>query len=124
MSDKSLLNELYSQKNQIFNQISSLDNFRQGSFSPRYRKCGKPYCHCAQEGAKGHGPLWLVTRSVNGKTVSKTIPEDRVEKTFEQIESFHTFKDLIHQYTEINIKICDALLEEPMEASVEAKKRG
>jgi len=116
--------DLYHEKDHILDQIKSLDVFRQGSLSPRYRKCGKPYCHCAQEGSKGHGPVWFVTRSVQGKTKTKTIPADRVDETLTQIDKFHSYQDLVHQYTEVNIKICDALLEEPKEVSLEAKKGG
>lgn len=118
------LKDLIFEKDQILERIKSLGVFRQGSLSPRYRKCGKPYCHCAKPGSKGHGPVWFVTRSVKGKTKTKTIPADRVDDTFAQIDRFHTFQDMVHQYTEVNIKICDAQLEEPAEASIEAKKGG
>jgi len=118
------LKDLFIEKEQIFERIKNLPPFRQGSLSPRFRKCGKPYCHCAQPGSKGHGPVWFVTRSVKGKTKTKTIPTDRVDETFEQINSFHKFQELVHEYTEVNIKICDAQLEEPAEASSEAKKGG
>lgn len=118
------LKDLYHEKDHILDQIGRLGVFRQGSLSPRYRKCGRPYCHCAQEGSKGHGPVWFVTRSVRGKTNTKTIPADRLDETFTQIERFHTYQDLVHQYTEVNIQICDALLEESEEVSLEAKKGG
>ena len=124
MNQVTTIESLHSKKKQILQTISELGVFRQGSLSPRYRKCGKPYCHCAKEGSKGHGPLWMVTRAVEGKTVSKAIPPERVEKTFEQIETFHRFQDLIREYTEVNIKICDAHLESGKQASREAEKRG
>jgi len=44
------------------------------------------------------------------KTVSKAIPPEQVENTFAQIERFHQFQNLTHEYTEINIKICDEKL--------------
>jgi len=116
--------ELRRRKNQILQEISALNDFRQGSFSPRYRKCGKPYCHCAKEGAKGHGPLWIVTRAVEGKTVSKAIPKEYVERTFGQIDTFHKFRKLVHEYTEVNIKFCDDELDAGKQASREAEKRG
>ncbi|WP_165849584.1 DUF6788 family protein [Sphaerochaeta halotolerans] len=43
------LKDLFHEKDHILDQVKSLDVFRQGSLSPRYRKCGKPYCHCAQD---------------------------------------------------------------------------
>ena len=124
MNQVTTIESLHSKKKQILQTISELGVFRQGSLSPRYRKCGKPYCHCAKEGSKGHGPLWMVTRAVEGKTVSKAIPPERVEKTFEQIETFHQFQNLVREYTEVNIKICDAHLEAGKEASREAEKGG
>ncbi len=124
MNPKPAIEELHTKKKQILQTISELDDFRQGSLSPRYRKCGKPYCHCAKEGSKGHGPLWMVTRAVEGKTVSKAIHSEIVEKTFEQIETFHQFQDLVREYTEVNIKICDAQLASNKQTSQEAKKKG
>lgn len=121
---ENLIAKLNKQKEAILQQISELDDFRQGSLSPRYRKCGKPYCHCAKEGSKGHGPLWMTTRSVKGKTISKAIPKDKVDTTFKQIEVFHSFQNLVHDYIETNIHICDALLEQDKQASSEAKKKG
>ena len=124
MTQEAAITSLHERKRQILHAMSRLDDFRQGSLSPRYRKCGKPYCHCAQEGSKGHGPLWMVTRAVDGKTVSRAIPPERVDKTFEQIETFHQFQNLVREYTEVNIKICDAQLEAEKAASREAEKRG
>ena len=124
MNQENTGDQLRRRKKQILQEISALDDFRQGSLSPRYRKCGKPYCHCAKEGAKGHGPLWIVTRAVEGKTVSKAIPKEYVEKTFEQIDTFHEFQKLVHEYTEVNIRICDDELDAGKQASLEAEKRG
>jgi len=120
---ENVLTKLQVQKEAILQQIGELDEFRQGSLSPRYRKCGKPYCHCAKEGSKGHGPLWMTTRSSQGKTISKAIPQEKVETTFKQIDTFHQFQNLVREYIETNIKICDAQLEKEKTASQEAKKK-
>ncbi len=124
MAIEEILDKLQIQKDQILQKISELNDFRQGSLSPRYRKCGKSYCHCAKEGSKGHGPLWMTTRSVGGKTISKAIPKEKVDITFKQIDRFHQFQKLVHEYIKTNIKICDARLEEGKAASREAEKKG
>lgn len=124
MKMENLIDKLNKQKEDILQQIRELDDFRQGSLSPRYRKCGKPYCHCAKEGSKGHGPLWMTTRSVKGKTISKAIPKEKVDTTFKQIEVFHSFQNLVHEYIETNIKICDVKLDTNKQASLEAEKKG
>ena len=124
MNQENVLDKLQEQKEMILQKINELGDFRQGSLSPRYRKCGKPYCHCAKKGSKGHGPLWMITRSVSGKTVSKAIPREEVDTTFKQIDTFHQFQNLVREYIDANIKICDARLEEGKAASREAEKKG
>ena len=124
MNQENLSERLQVQKEKILQQIGELGDFRQGSLSPRYRKCGKSYCHCAKKGSKGHGPLWMTTRSIRGKTISKAIPREKVDTTFKQIDTFHQFQNLVHEYIEANIKICDVRLEEGKAASREAEKKG
>ena len=124
MNQGNVLDKLQIKKEKILQQIGELGDFRQGSLSPRYRKCGKSYCHCAKEGSKGHGPLWMTTRSVKGKTISKAIPIEEVDTTFKQIDTFHQFQNLVREYIETNIKICDARLEKGKAAFMEAKKKG
>ncbi|HRU77987.1 MAG TPA: hypothetical protein P5214_06350 [Rectinema sp.] len=46
------------------------------------------------------------------KTVSKTIKKDAVELTHAQIKNYHEFQELIREYVEKNVKICDKLLEQ------------
>ena len=58
-----------------------LGDLRPGSLVARFRKCGKRNCHCAAEGAPGHGPSWSLTHGVRGKTVTRVIPADAVEET-------------------------------------------
>jgi len=119
------LNEFAQKKKVLLGEIAALDAFRPGSLEHIYRKCGKPNCHCAKPGAQGHGPVWIITRKVKGKSVGKVIREDTVESTQEQIRNYHEFQELIGEYVETNVKICDTLLEHPKEDSLtEAEKGG
>ena len=119
------LEELVQKKKIVLEEIGKLPAFRPGSLEHMYRKCGKPNCHCAQPGAQGHGPVWILTRKVKNKTVSKVIKKDTVESTHEQIQSYHEFQELIREYVETNVKICDKLLEQPkVDGLSEAEKGG
>lgn len=118
-------NEKHQQnKISLLRQIEDMLPFRQGSLEERYRKCGKPTCHCAQPGSPGHGPIWVLTRKVKGKTVTKIVKEDAVEVTKKQIAEFHRFQDVIHEYIETNIQICDELLEEPKDHGLKEAEKG
>ena len=119
------LDELAEKKEVVLEKIAKLAPFRPGSLEHVYRKCGKPSCHCAQPGARGHGPVWILTRKVNGKSVGKVIKEEAVESTKAQIQHYHQFQELIREYVETNVKICDKLLEQPKtEGLTEAEKGG
>ena len=108
----------------LLNQISALPAFRQGTLASRYRKCGKPNCHCAGDESSGHGPTWNITRKVKGRTVSTYIRTDDIDVIQQQIDTFHRFQQMMSDYVETNIKICDARLEDGKAASRDAEKKG
>ena len=127
MTTSSAIAQLRDKKTALLDQIVSVSDFRPGSLIGRFRKCGKPYCHCAREGDQGHGPSWSLTRAVGGKTVTKIIAAKAVEVTMQQIAEYHRFQDIVHELVETNVKICDALLEAGGESEDEperAEKRG
>ncbi|TVQ40493.1 MAG: hypothetical protein EA384_02885 [Spirochaetaceae bacterium] len=111
MSSSPSLTLLREQRAALLARIAAIEEFRPGSLVERYRRCGKPTCHCARQGDRGHGPSWSLTRGVKGKTVTKIILADFVDATLEQIDRYKQLQRLLREYTELNVKICDALLE-------------
>ena len=51
------LPELEAERDRLYAQLSTAGDFRRGSVSENYRKCGKPNCACAAAGHPGHGPV-------------------------------------------------------------------
>ena len=62
MSEPSLP-ELEAERDRLFAQLSRVGDFRRGSVSENWRRCGKPNCACAAPDHPGHGPRFLWTRS-------------------------------------------------------------
>ena len=106
--------------------IAQLGEMRPGSLVECYRKCGKPNCHCARPGGRGHGPLWMVTHAVEGKTVSRAVPSGpALEQTRTQIAEYQRFRKLTRALVVTNEQICNARLEESSQvSSSEIKKNG
>jgi len=105
-------------------QLSTVGDMRPGSLAERYRKCGKPSCHCARKGAHGHGPSYSVTHPVKGKTVTRVIPAGpAVERTRHQIAEYQRFRALVRELVAVSEQLCDLQLR-PAEgqASGEVKK--
>ncbi len=53
------LSSLERKRELLYKQLQETGDFRRGTISVLYRKCGKKNCVCAQEGHPGHGPQYL-----------------------------------------------------------------
>ena len=115
---------LVEQRGELLRQLSGIGDLRQGSLRAQYRKCGKPNCHCAVEGAQGHGPYWLLTWSdrETGKSRGRTIPADAIDGTRAQIAEYQRLRGLVRELVEVSGRICDAKLDTGKPATPE--KRG
>jgi hypothetical protein len=115
--------ELERRRNEIREKLASIGDLRPGSLVGRYRKCGKPNCHCATEEGGGHGPSWSLTRQVGGKTVTRIIPASAVEQTREQIAEYQRLRKLTGELVDVSEELCEVKLALPG-ASDEAMKKG
>jgi hypothetical protein len=101
------LNTLEQQRSDILMRILQLGDFRSGSITAIKGRCGKPNCHCHQQGQPGHGPNFRLTRKVNGKTVSESFSSPvELRKAQREVEAFHRFRQLSQDLLEVNEKIC------------------
>ena len=108
----------------IKHEIDQASDMRPGSLVERYRRCGKPGCHCAGKSASGHGPSWSLTRAVGGKTVTHIIPPHAVDATRRQIAEYRRFRGLVRELVDTSERLCEAKLEAPEATSHEAAKKG
>ena len=115
--------KLEKRRNEIRAELASIGDLRPGSLVGRYRKCGKPNCHCAAEESDGHGPSWSLTRQVGGKTVTRIIPPSAVPQTQEQIAECRRLRRLIRELVEVSEGICETKLAVPAAADEVVKKR-
>ena len=116
--------QLRDRRDELKAELAKVKDLRPGSLVERYRRCGKPNCHCAGERGDGHGPRWSLTREVGGKTVTKVIPSAAVEQTRQQIAEYKRFRALAKELVEASEQLCDAQLDAPEAASQEAAKKG
>jgi hypothetical protein len=104
--------------------LSQTVDMRRGSLVQRYTRCGKPTCHCAQTGDRGHGPFWALTHAVAGKTITRTIPSAALEATRAQIAEYKRFRAIVRELVELSERLCDTRLVQGEAASKEAAKKG
>ena len=117
--------DLEQERNRVRAALASVGELRPGSLVQRQHRCGKPGCHCARRDSPGHGPSWALTRAVQGKTVTRGIPAGpAVQRTRQQIGEYRRFRALVHQFIEVNEKLCDARLRLSRAASQEGAEKG
>ena len=103
------LPELEADRDRLYAQLSAVGDFRRGSVSENYRKCGKPNCACAAADHPGHGPRFLWTRSAGSRrTVGRQLAAAEVEKVRREIARHAEFTAAVEQIVEVSEKICEA----------------
>src|SRR5215469_12011049 len=108
MSEPSLP-ELEGERDRLYAQMAAVGDFRRGSVTENWRKCGKPNCACAQPGHRGHGPRFLWTRSAGArKTVGRQLAAAEVDKVRREVARHGEFTAISEQIAQVNEKICEA----------------
>ena len=103
------LPELEAARDRLYAQLAAVGDFRRGSVSENYRRCGKPNCACARPGHPGHGPRFLWTRAARGRgTVGRQLAAGEVEKVRREVARHAQFTAISEQIAEVNEKICEA----------------
>ena len=103
------LQALRDKRDQLVTSLARVDDLRPGFLTARFRKCGKPTCHCAQKDSPGHGPSFSLTHRIAGKTVTQVIPQGpAVERAKAQIAEYHRFKNLVRELILVSEQICSA----------------
>jgi hypothetical protein len=104
------LPDLEAQREALYSELVGIGDFRRGSVTTNYRRCGKENCACARPGHPGHGPRHLWTRSAaGGKTKGRQVSEGPdLEKVTREIAAYRRFVSLSQQVVEVNEAICEA----------------
>ena len=116
------ISELEARRDRLRAELGAVGDLRPGTLVERYRKCGKPSCHCAREGDPGHGPVWTLVFNAQGKSKTRVIPPEAVAETRAQIEECRRLRRLTGELIEVSEGLCHARLSAHRDAGREAKK--
>ena len=102
------LAKLESKREQLYRQLMEIGDFRRGTISVTYRKCGKKNCACAKEGHPGHGPLYLWNATIGGKSVAKNLKLGvEMDKYREETSNYKKSLTIFDELIDINEQICN-----------------
>ncbi len=76
----------------------------QGSLIERYKKCGKPNCHCVK--SQGHGPHYYLSVSVAGGRSTLVYVPAKYKLLVEQaLTQYREIQKIIEEISDINRKL-------------------
>ena len=102
------LMKLESKRKSLYRELEEIGDFRRGTISVNYRKCGKKNCICAKLGHPGHGPQYLWNTTIKGKSYAKNLklgPE--LKKYMEEIANYRSFLKICDEIVQLNENVCD-----------------
>ncbi len=103
------LPDLEAERDRLYGLLSRIGDFRRGSVTENWRKCGKPNCACAAPGHPGHGPRFLWTRSEGRrKRVGRQLAAAEVGKVRAEVARHAEFQEISTRIVEVNEAICEA----------------
>lgn len=104
------IESLQQRKRSLFRKLMETGNFRRGTISVNYRKCGKKNCACAKQGHPGHGPRYLWSTTIKGKSYTKQLKiGPQLQKYVEDNDNYRSFKRLCEDIVQASEKLCDLM---------------
>lgn len=97
---------------ELARQLAEIGYIASGSVALRYNRCGKEYCACHSDPARRHGPYWLFTAKVAGKTVNKRLTEAEARLYEQWIANDRTARALLGKMREVAAEAAALILAE------------
>jgi hypothetical protein len=76
-------------------ELGDLDYALPGTLATRYMRCGKANCRCKADPPRLHGPYLHWTRTVAGKTVTRTLTPEQAQRYQAWFDNAHRLRDLL-----------------------------
>src|SRR5437667_8331305 len=102
--------------------FSHPEPMRRGSLCERRMKCGQGGCACQRDPKAAHGPYFLLTQKVEGKTRSRYVSPEQAPVVRRQIASGRQFRERVEAYWETCERWADEQLEAIPVSAEEAEK--
>ena len=101
------LEALELERAKLYEQLKTVGDFRPGTISVNFRKCGKKNCCCTRRDHAGHGPQYLWNTTRRGQSRAQNLRMGaQLEKVRKELENHAIFLRLCQELVEVNEKIC------------------
>jgi hypothetical protein len=95
---------LRKRRRKLLGGLPPLERIMRGSLVERYKRCGRPGCHCANE--RGHGPKCYLSISVTGQRPQMDyVPNASHAEVSEYLANFHKVREVLNEICAINTEL-------------------
>lgn len=84
--------------------LAELDFVLPGSIVVRHMRCGKSGCRCKADPPELHGPYISWTRKINGKTVTRLLSPDQLERYQTGFDNARRLRELTTELEALSLK--------------------
>jgi hypothetical protein len=88
---------------QLRAQLAQIDYALPGTINTVMNRCGKPNCACHHDPPRLHGPYITWTRKVNGKTVTRRLTPEQLERYQPWFENNRRLRQLITELETLSL---------------------
>ncbi|MGH9292244.1 MAG: DUF6788 family protein [Acidimicrobiales bacterium] len=74
-----------------------------GTVTERTTACASPGCRCHSDPALRHGPYWIWTRKVSGKTVSKNLSAAQAQRYRSWLKNKRRLDELVAELEQLSV---------------------
>lgn len=91
-------------REQLAAALAALDFVLPGSIVVRHTRCGKAACRCKADPPQLHGPYIQWTRKVEGKTVTRLLSPDQLERYQPGFDNARRLRQLITELEALSLR--------------------
>jgi len=88
-------------------QLAQIGFALPGTINVAMNRCGKPNCACHQDPPKLHGPYITWTRKVSGKTVTRRLTPEQLERYKPWFENDRRLRELTKQLQALSLQAAE-----------------
>ncbi len=93
-------------RERLLKELPDLREVLRGSLITRYRRCGRPNCHCARRGDPGHGPVYSLMVTVAPKETQEVyVTKEQKAEVEARIKNFNKVRKILEEISSINRRL-------------------
>jgi hypothetical protein len=91
-------------RQQLQAELAEIDYILPGTINVTGNRCGKPNCACHADPPRLHGPYITWTRKIKGKTVTRRLTREQLERYKPWFQNNHRLRQLIGELETLSLQ--------------------